>query len=95
MVCIQLFATALPSINGNVIENANVDVIQNYEFVPGEFIVKLVMEKENKDLRELLWLRHGCSFPALYGDDGEMQCHHCMIDFKRDNVKKISQAFAK
>ena len=53
------------------------------------------MEKENKDLRELLWLRHGCSFFELYGDDGEMQCHSCGIDFKRDTVEKISRTFAK
>lgn len=32
-------------------------------------------------LRKLLWLRHGCD--GLYGDDGEMQCGRCLIDFKR------------
>ena len=53
------------------------------------------MEKENKELRELLWLRHGCSFFQLYGDDGEMQCFKCMIDFKRDSVEEISQKFTK
>ncbi len=53
------------------------------------------MEKENKDLRELLWIRHGCSIFHLYGDDGEMQCHHCQIDFKRDSVEKISLIFTK
>ena len=53
------------------------------------------VNEENKELRELLWLRHGCSFFQLYGDDGEMQCHHCMIDFKRDPVEKISRVFAK
>ena len=51
--------------------------------------------EENKELRELLWLRHGCSFFQLYGDDGEMQCRNCMLDFKRDNIEKISRAFAK
>ena len=53
------------------------------------------LKEENKELRELLWLRHGCSFFQFYGDDGEMQCHHCMIDFKRDPVEKISRVFAK
>ena len=43
---------------------------------------------ENKELRKLLWLRHGCT-NNLYGDDGEMQCNRCMIDFKRDSVETI------
>ena len=51
------------------------------------------MEKENKELRKLLWLRHGCSFFDLYGDDGEIQCTSCMIDFKRDSVENISRKF--
>lgn len=45
------------------------------------------LANENSRLRYLLWLNHGCY--ALYGDDGEMQCGHCMIDFKRDSVKNI------
>lgn len=46
---------------------------------------------DNKVLRELLWLYHGCSQGGLYGDDGERQCNslHCMIDFKRDSVEEI------
>jgi hypothetical protein len=40
-------------------------------------------------LRKLLWLRHGCSFSALYGDDGEMQCSACGIDFKRAPAEDI------
>ncbi len=38
---------------------------------------------DEKILRRLLWLRHGCPFSALYGADGEMQCSSCDIDFKR------------
>jgi hypothetical protein len=34
--------------------------------------------------RESLWLGHGCD--ALYGDDGEMQCPRCGIDFKRTPI---------
>jgi len=41
------------------------------------------MTSVEKELRELLWLRHGCDFKYLYGDDGEMQCSKCQIDFKR------------
>jgi len=43
-----------------------------------------LMEEDAADmrkLRELLWLRHGCV--GLYGDDGEMQCGACLLDFKR------------
>ncbi len=51
------------------------------------------LEIENEILRSLLWSRHGCSFPALYGDDGEMQCNVCMLDFKRDSAQKITETF--
>ena len=50
-------------------------------------------EAENKILRKLLWLRHGCE--GLYGDDGEMQCGKCRIDFKRDDIDKIYGIFEK
>ena len=50
-------------------------------------------EKEIKILREILWLRHGCS--NLYGDDGEMQCGSCALDFKRDSAEKIKDRFDK
>jgi len=42
---------------------------------------------ENKKLRRLLWLSHGCQ--GLYGDDGEMQCNECRIDFLRDSADDI------
>ena len=48
---------------------------------------------EEQLLRKLLWVRHGCPFPALYGDDGEMQCHNCGIDFKRMAAKDIERRF--
>lgn len=51
------------------------------------------MNQDEHKLRELLWLRHGCSISALYGDDGEMQCGHCLIDFKRSPVAKIEDRF--
>lgn len=47
------------------------------------------LNDENLELRKMLWLRHGCFVPALYGDDGEMQCHHHAIDFKRDSPELI------
>lgn len=51
------------------------------------------VESENRKLRELLWLRHGCK--GLYGDDGEIQCNKCMIDFKRHSVEIIEAKFYK
>ena len=46
-------------------------------------------------LRKLLWLRHGCSMHFLYGDDGEMQCSRCLLDFKRTPVVDIQKRFEK
>jgi len=49
------------------------------------------IEEENQILRKFLWLNHGCESHFLYGDDGEMQCNCCMIDFKRDSIRKITR----
>lgn len=46
---------------------------------------------ENKKLRELLWLHHGCPTAILYGDDGKMQCPKHMIDFATDSIDKIER----
>lgn len=43
--------------------------------------------EEAKQLRRLLFLSHPCS--GKYGDDGELQCASCRIDFKRDSVEHI------
>lgn len=52
-------------------------------------------EKIHKDnelgFRKLLWLRHGCNYEYLYGDDGEMQCTRCKIDFRRSSASDIEQ----
>lgn len=58
------------------------------EKLKGELEVAVKLADEGKarelDLRRLLWLRHDPDhFAALYGDDGEMQCSACGIDFKR------------
>lgn len=45
-------------------------------------------------LRRLLWMRHGCGVAALYGDDGEMQCGKCLLDFQHDSIERIEQRFA-
>lgn len=49
--------------------------------------------QDSKHLRELLWLRHGCPSYALYGDDGEMQCGKCLVDFRRDSGVAIAERF--
>jgi hypothetical protein len=49
----------------------------------------LVLKGDTAKLRELLWLNHGCV--GLYGDDGEMQCGKCLIDFKRDTPQLIDR----
>jgi hypothetical protein len=56
--------------------------------------VALLIEDE-KVLRELLWLNHGCPVSTLYGDDGEMQCGKCGIDFKLMPAAEIKAAFIK
>lgn len=42
--------------------------------------------------RKALWLGHGHTH-ALYGDDGEMQCAKCLIDFKRMTPAEIEERF--
>lgn len=47
------------------------------------------LRADDKTLRRLLWFGHGCT--GLYGDDGEMQCSSCGIDFKRNPVDRIEE----
>ncbi len=51
------------------------------------------MSDNNELLRHLLWIRHGCPITALYGDDGEMSCNRCGIDFKRNAAEQIDAKF--
>lgn len=51
------------------------------------------MSDEIRILRKLLWLRHGCPSAALCGDDGEMDCNACGIDFKRASAMEIENQF--
>jgi len=41
------------------------------------------------DLRKSMFLYHSCI--GRYGDDGEMQCNKCGIDFKRDSFNRIME----
>jgi hypothetical protein len=68
-----------------------------------EKIADLQAEKRELELkyRERLWRNHGCRFSSLYGDDGEMQCNECGLDFKSgstiDELEKTlaARAFAR
>lgn len=66
------------------------DPLHASEEVIAELRAQLAAALEDKKrLVELLWHRHGCPSSALYGDDGEMQCGVCLIDFKRATVEAI------
>lgn len=46
--------------------------------------------------RRLLFINHGsCDGKQLYGDDGEMHCHECDIDFVRDSAEEIETRIGK
>lgn len=51
--------------------------------------IKAHYEGDMRALRVLLWREHGCQ--GKYGDDGELQCSRCMIDFKRDSIEQIEE----
>ena len=51
-----------------------------------------VLAKEILTLRSMLWLNHG--HKGMYGDDGEMQCGECTMeygfwDWKRTDISEI------
>lgn len=48
-----------------------------------------VMRQYEAEWRALAFANHSCV--GKYGDDGEMQCNHCLIDFKRDSPSQISE----
>lgn len=54
-----------------------------------------ICQEAEMDIRKALWYFHGCPSHALYGDDGELQCSICIMDFKRmpidDIVKKLAR----
>jgi hypothetical protein len=65
-----------------------------YEYADAILALLPDREEEREKFRRLLWLHHGCSINELYGDDGEMQCHACLIDFKRLPVDEIESIWA-
>ena len=71
----------------------HVHQLEDYDGNDGSYLYGcpdcLSREDECVALRKELWLRHGANDCLLYGDDGEMQCNACRIDFKRDPVEQI------
>lgn len=59
-------------------------LIRDWKWVP-EALNALDLE-----WRKTLWLGHACPSPALYGDDGEMQCNNCFLDFKRMTPRELA-----
>lgn len=57
------------------------------------------MQGDNElELRRLLWAYHmhkRGTQALLYGDDGELQCNACLIDFKRDSIESIQNKLIK
>lgn len=50
----------------------------------------VLLKSEVEILRHHLWLRHDpMHYSILYGDDGEMQCAACLLDFKRMSAVEI------
>lgn len=54
-----------------------------------------IREDWERRLRRLLFLNHSsCDGRSIYGDDGEMHCHACDIDFVRDSAKDIERVIS-
>lgn len=49
------------------------------------------LKDENRILRYLLGRSHDGPKHRIYGDDGELQCSACWIDFVRDSAQDIQR----
>ena len=49
------------------------------------------LRSDNRKLRYLLARQHGSATHRIYGDDGELQCSACWIDFRLDTVADIER----
>lgn len=49
------------------------------------------LRADNVRLRYLLARQHDGPKHMIYGDDGELQCGACFIDFRRDSVSDIER----
>jgi hypothetical protein len=48
-------------------------------------------EEATEGWRRLLAFHHGCNPAALYGDDGELACGLCRVDFKRIGAAELER----
>ena len=49
------------------------------------------LQEENRILRHLLAMAHDNEKHRIYGDDGELQCSVCWVDFVRDPAQDIKR----
>ena len=49
------------------------------------------LRSDNRKLRYLLARQHDSATHRIYGDDGELQCSACWIDFRLDTVADIER----
>ena len=49
------------------------------------------LQEENRILRYLLAMAHDSEKHRIYGDDGELQCSVCWVDFVRDSAQDIKR----
>ena len=47
------------------------------------------LRADNRLLRYLLAMAHNSATHLIYGDDGELQCGVCFVDFVRDSASTI------
>lgn len=51
----------------------------------------VALQADNRKLRYLLARQHESATHRIYGDDGELQCGACWIDFRLDTVADIER----
>jgi hypothetical protein len=68
----------------------NFEIAMKSSYEHGFATAKAEATGDALEARRLLWLRHG--HRGLYGDDGEMQCNECGVDFKRDSIEAVVDA---
>lgn len=49
------------------------------------------LQEESRILRYLLAMSHEGKKHRIYGDDGELQCPTCWVDFVRDSAQDIKR----
>jgi hypothetical protein len=72
--------------------NAQVELLKKHLSETWKVVDKL--EESDLHFRRGLWLAHGHT-SALYGDDGEMQCPVCRVDFLRDKPEVLLTALTR